>query len=38
MLSELAVFESLPGGFVEGGKGLFLQKGIGICALGGGMG
>ena len=38
VLAELAVFESLPGGFVEDGKGPFLQKGRGICASGGGMG
>ena len=38
VLSELAVFESLTGGFVEDGKSPFLEKGRRICAVGGGMG
>ena len=38
VLAELAVFESLPGGFVEDEKGSFLQKCRGICASGGGVG
>ena len=38
VLEELAVFESLTGGFVKDGKGLFLEKGRGICAAGGVMG
>ena len=38
VLAELAVFESLPGGFVEDRKVQFLQKGRGICASAGGVG
>ena len=38
VLAELALFKSLPSAFVKDGKGPFLQKGSGICALGGGVG
>ena len=38
VLAELAVFGSLASGFIEDGKGPFLQKGRGICEAGGGMG
>ena len=38
MLAELAVFESLTGGFVEDGKGPFLFKFRGIYVSSGGMG
>ena len=38
MLAELAVFESLNGGFFEDGKGPFWEKGRQMCASGGDMG
>ena len=37
VLTELTVFESLTGGFVEDGKGPFFYKGRGIGASGRGV-